>query len=143
MATINLKINAAGQPVVPDQWICGGGLGTTDTRNAVDPGSGAYIKLSEIQPNGDIVLHDPPAGWRDTPMGRAINFVAQSSWTPYNLADLWKLFQIVGGVPVPIQVPTPQNPPNTSSVVPGRTMAQAQAMGDVWGFTHDPATDPR
>lgn len=143
---IQLSFNTTGQPVVPEGWVAGGGLGTTDTRNAADPQSGGYIKLSEVDAQGNVEVHEPPTGWRDTGFGKVLTFVAGSAWTPYTLADLTGLYRIVNGLPVPVVMPVAVASPVTpgvGGVVKGRTMDQARAMGDVWGFTHDPATDPR
>jgi len=100
---------------------------------------GSYWASDEVvvSPNGaegTVVLHDPPVGWQATGVGQTI-----TTWndSPYNAppAPVYKGTE-TGHVAVPTA-------PAAESFVKGRTMAQAQALGDEWGFTHDPGTDPK
>ena len=104
-----------GQPLAPAGWLEIG-------KWAVNPADGTYFSSADLNPDGTVNLHEPVSNWASTPTGQTLTAAINQAPAP----------------PVSI-VPAP-----TASAaglfVAGRTLAQAIAAGDIWGFTVDPST---
>lgn len=115
MATLKVSLDSKGNPVTPAGWFDMG-------KWAVSP-QGQYFSDDDLNADGTVTLHDPQANWQNSDTGRTILAAVNAAPAP------------------PITVaPGPAAPAAQGNFVPGRTLAQAIAAGDVWGFTVDPAT---
>ena len=115
---------AYGLAVAPAGWWWVGKWAVAPAGNSQGVPAGSYFSQADLNSDGTVTLHTPDAGWETTDLGK--NLLAQLAAAPGP----------------PVIVPPPPAPPVAAApwTFPGRTLAQAQAAGDLWGVSVDPAT---
>jgi len=121
--TVKIQIGPNGLPLAPEGWFETGKWSIAPDGNSLGVPAGSYFSvLDPVNTDGTIELTVPPINWQASPTGLTL------------LATINKF-----PGPPPIAVSAKAAPTTSTSVVPGRTIAEAIALGDVWGFTADPS----